>query len=884
MIVESAARNVQFVNRARLRTFWTASVRQRARRYHPPYVLPILNRMPSDKKLTMNSSPSEAERRKWREERQRLAAIVDSSIDAILSKDCDGTITSWNEGAERLYGYSAAEAIGQSIEILLPDGMKSEEAEVIRALKNGRRLDQFETQRRHKDGEIVDVSITLSPLRDENDQVVGSASIQRDISRRVQAQSKLKRAMIDAEQANKAKSEFMANISHELRTPMNAILGMTELSLNEELPDTVRDYLITVKDSADTMLFLINDILDFSRLEADGFELDPVPLDLRRMLDETMRTLSLKAHEKGLELAAQVHSDVPLRIVADPMRIRQMITNLVGNAIKFTDTGEVVVTIEPIEYDAAEDSEWSVGEEVTLHVCVSDTGIGITKEDQQRIFAPFTQADSSMTRSYAGTGLGLSICRELVELQGGKIWLESESGKGSRFHFTISTEVAAATEAPTSTEEMPIDELAGTRVLVVDDNETTRRILKEMLESWSMIPSTADSAEAAIQRLEAAAEEGEGFPLLLVDAVMPNADGIELLQKIEATTESAGASILMMSPADQHLFRKRSNGLSVGAFVEKPVSQSSLLNGIREAVGDVAVLRTPSQTIVPGQVSLNILVAEDIPANQKVVSAILKKRGHKVTMAHNGREAIDLQQREDFDIVLMDVQMPVLDGLQATKSIRELEAEKSKRIPIVAMTAHAMKGDREACLAAGMDAYVSKPLDAELLLKTIEKLVDAPESPAKSLLSLVTKSGIWRFRSRSSSSSDSDTKSTSTPNQRAVDNDSIWRADVALARMGDDGAILTSMIEYFLEDSPSLFQQLDAAVSGNDAGEATRLAHSLKGLCANFEATVAVDIAQKIESFCRDNELFAASTLLPQLQSEIQRLSESLALWKHEQA
>ncbi len=824
----------------------------------------------------MNSSPTESERHNWREERQRLAAIVESSFDAILSKDLNGTITSWNRGAERLYGYSAEEAIGQSINILLPDGMTSEEPEILNALTRGRRLDQFETERRRKSGEIVSVSITLSPLSNDSGEVVGTAAIQRDITRRKRTEARLQQAMIDAEKANKAKSEFMANISHELRTPMNAILGMTELSLNEELPDTVRDYLTTVKDSADTMLFLINDILDFSRLEADGFELDPVPFEVRRVLDETMRTLSLRAHEKGLELAAQVHADVPLRIVADPLRIRQVVTNLVGNAIKFTESGEVVVTIEPTDYDASDEAEWNVGDSVTLHICVSDTGIGISSEDQQRIFAPFTQVDSSMTRTYAGTGLGLAICRELVQLQGGKIWLESEVGKGTRFHFTITTEVAAATEVNLPTESIPIDELAGTRVLVVDDNETTRRILKEMLESWSMIPSTADSAETAIEQLEAAAEQGEGFPLLLVDAVMPNADGIELLKQIERYTESVGASILMMSPADQHLFRKRSNGLSVGAFLKKPVSQSSLLNGIREAVGDVAVVRTPNHTIVPCENSLNVLVAEDIPANQKVVSAILTKRGHKVTIAHNGREAIDLREREKFDVILMDVQMPVLDGLQATKAIRGLETV--DRVPIVAMTAHAMRGDREACLAAGMDAYVSKPLDAELLLRTVEQLVTVPASKTKSL---VSRSGIWRFRNRDTPAAKKMVLPMGETPLSA--DDPIWHADVALKRMGDDTAILKSMVDYFVEDAPSLLQQLEVTLASNDVSEATRLAHSVKGLCANFEAKTAVKTAQEIETLCGEGDASNAASLLPTLQMQCQRLAESLALWKHEQ-
>ncbi|MEQ9409333.1 MAG: response regulator [Fuerstiella sp.] len=810
-------------------------------------------------------------------------AIVESSFDAIISRTADGTINSWNAGAERLYGYTTQEAIGRSIRLILPEHMSGEEREVLDALGNGSRLEQFETTRRRKTGELIDVSLTVSPLRDACGRMTGATSIDRDVTRRRKAQLQLQEAIAEAEQANRAKSEFMANISHELRTPMNAILGMTELSLNEELPDVVREYLQTVKDSADTMLILINDILDFSRLEADRFELDPAPFDIRRMLDETMRTLSLRAHEKGLELAASVHPDVPLRMVGDALRLRQMLTNLVGNAIKFTDSGEVVVTVEPVEYDAADESEWSVGDVVKLKFCVADTGIGISDADQQRIFAPFTQADASMTRTHAGTGLGLSICQELAKLQGGRIWVESEQGRGSRFCFTVSLEVAPASSTLERAVSLKVEELAGTRVLVVDDNDTTRGILKEMLESWSMIPTVAESAEVAIRELEAASENGEGFPLLLVDAVMPGTDGIELLERIERSTDSVGASILMLSPADQHLFRHRSARLSIGAFVEKPVSQSGLLNGIQEAVGDVAVVRTPEQTIEPAERRLSILVAEDIAANQKVVSAILRRRGHRVTIAHNGREAIDQHERSRFDAILMDVQMPILDGLQATKAIRELEAETTsngtpQHIPVVAMTAHAMRGDREACMAAGMDAYIAKPLDAQLLLRTVEQLVQRTHPEDANMETLARRSGIWKLRKPAPPPPDS-------PETTAAEtcDDQLWQPDVALKRMGEDTEILASMIEYFLQDVPELLQQLQKKVANGDATEATRLAHSLKGLCANFEARDTTKLARDIEARCYQGRLSDVGPLLPELSNLIRRLSEALTQWKTEQ-
>ncbi|MEQ9409247.1 MAG: PAS domain S-box protein [Fuerstiella sp.] len=825
------------------------------------------------------------ERREWQEDRQRMAAIVESSVDAIISKSPDGTITSWNGGAEQLYGYTSEEAIGNNIRMILPEGMTQQEPEVLRAIRTGRRLEQFETRRRRRSGELVDVSLTISPLRSPTGRIVGFSTIERDITRRIEAQARLQKAIADAEAANQARTEFMANISHELRTPMNAILGLTELSLSEAVPDVVRDYLRTVKDSADTMLFLVNDILDFSRLEAGGFELDPVPFDPRRMLDETMRTLSLRAHEKGLELVANVDADVPLRLLGDPLRLRQMLTNLVGNAIKFTEQGEVVVQVEPLETADSRQREWQVGDSLTLHFSVRDSGIGISVQDQQRIFDPFTQADASMTRSYAGTGLGLAICQEMAQLHGGRLWVESEEGRGSTFHFTASLQIAAATAA--SDEEKTfssvVDGLADTRVLVVDDNETTRQILKEMLQSWSMVPTVVDSADAAFREMEAASAVGEDFSLLIVDAVMPQTDGIELLSRIERTADSSGSSILMMSPADQHLFRRRSEGLSVGAFLEKPVSQSSLLNSICEAVGEFAVLRSPVQTQEPASRRLNVLVAEDISANQKVVSAILTRRGHLVTIAHNGREAIDLHERGGFDVILMDVQMPIQDGLQATRSIRSLEASTGCRTPIVAMTAHAMRGDREACLAAGMDAYVSKPLDAELLLRTVEKLAEDSAAEAPPARSVVTMSGTWQFRSVSTPGTGGMSRTQDTAIDQAAP-ESLWKPEIALKRLGGDEEILISLIDCFLEDAPDLLQQLKQQISDAKDGEATRMAHSLKGLSASFDATIVTDTAQQMETFCRNSLLEQARPLLARLEQEVRHLSEALALWKDKQS
>lgn len=816
------------------------------------------------------------ERRDWEEERRRMAAIVESSYDAVLSKDPEGRITSWNDGASRLYGYSADEAIGQSARLILPESMEREESEILEALQTGKRLEQFETRRRRKNGQIFSVSLTISPLRNSEGRVIGSASIERDITQKKQAQHRLQEAIVAAEQANLAKSEFLANISHELRTPMNAILGMTQISLQEDIPDSVRDYLKTAKDSADTMLFLINDILDFSRLEAECFELDPAPFDIRRSLEETLRTLSLRAHEKGLELVASVSSNVPFRVVGDALRLRQILTNLIGNAIKFTESGEVFVSIDLADQTQAQDaSDWNVGELASLSFCVRDTGIGITESDQRRIFSPFTQVDASTTRTYSGTGLGLSICQELVKLMNGRLWVESKPNDGSRFCFTADVYVAPAIDDGVADCSINMEQLKNTPVLIVDDNGSTRDILKQMLKSWSMKPVTADSADAALQMIESASADGEGFPLLIVDAVMPNHDGIELLETIGQSTESSGATILMMSPADQQLFRSRANDIEISAILDKPVSQSGLLNAISEAFGDVTFVRQTADHFETTTSPLRVLVAEDIAANQKVMKAILEKRGHQATIAHNGREAIDLFQREAFDAILMDIQMPIMDGLQAVRAIRGSES-KNQRIPIIAMTAHAMKGDRETCLEAGMDAYVSKPIDAALLLNTLEHLAH-PAGINEQITSITKKSGTWRFRRTQEINTDMATE----PTRPEIDNP-VWQPKVALKRMGEDRSLLVSMIDYFIEDSPELLRQLPEAIAAGNAEEATRLAHSLKGLCANFEATRVMTVAQGVETACRENRLENAGRQLDRFDAALQQLTRELALWKAE--
>lgn len=652
-----------------------------------------------------------------RESEKRNRELFESASDLIQCVDTNGGILYVNRAWHETLGYSEEDLKALSLFDVIHPESKEQCFEVFKGAMAGEKVDRIEVVFRTKSGEKVILEGTAS-YGYESKQKPVSRGIFHDITKRRQAEAEMLHAMEAAQAANCAKSEFLANMSHEIRTPLNGVLGMIELVLDTDLTPDQREDLCMAKTSADALLTIVNDILDFSKIEAGRLELDLIEFNLRDSLQQTMKIFAARADQKGLELACDLRLGLPEFIIGDPTRVRQVITNLVGNAIKFTEKGEVIVRVE---------SEAQQGDRAGVHFSVIDTGIGIAADKQRLIFEAFTQADGSTARRYGGTGLGLSISSRLVEMMGGRIWMESEVGKGSTFHFTVDFRIPTGARSRPQPAEFAV--LEGLQVLVVDDNPTNRRILEEMVSRVGAKPTQAAGAGTAMIALQHAADLGRPFPLVLLDSHMPDMEGFDLAEQIKRDSRFADTAVIMLTSAGQRGDAARCRELGIAAYLTKPIGQAELLEAVRYVLGAKQGNGGPSPLAPRHSLrearlssSRRILLAEDNAINQKLAARLLEKRGHTVVVAADGHQALAALDKESFDLVFMDVQMPGMDGIEVTKALREKEKTTGNHLRIVAMTAHAMKGDRERCLAAGMDGYIAKPIQVKELIQAVESM------------------------------------------------------------------------------------------------------------------------------------------------------------------
>jgi PAS domain S-box-containing protein len=785
-------------------------------------------------------------------ELEGLGAIVNSSSDAIFSTTPNGVITSWNPGAERQYGYPAEEAVGRDARFLLPPDGVPAAAKVFEELRASGKAKSFEMEHVTKDGTVISVSMTVSPIQDDAGRISGLATIARDITLRRAAELELKAAREAALESSRLKSEFLATMSHEIRTPMNGVVGLTALLLETPLDETQKQYAQGVKGAGEALLALINDILDFSKLEAGKVDLDVRPFDPRILVEEVAGLLTEPAQVKDLELIAYCDPDVPARLQGDSGRIRQILLNLASNAVKFTASGEVSIRV------AVETPDVQPGATAMVYFEVRDTGIGIDPSHHARLFESFSQADASTTRRYGGTGLGLAICRRLTEAMDGEIGLASVPEEGSTFWFRIPLPVA-----PPSTDPVPAAGfLDGLRVLVVDDNATNRLVLESQLRGWKLQPETAADARTALARAREAAHDGKPFDLAVLDLCMPDTDGLELAREIKADAGLADVELIMLTSTMQ-VNAAEIAGAGVREWLMKPVRSSEFYNrlvrlmstrdrvqsaasagtavsGAEQAAEPSASPDTPSRG--------RILVVEDNEVNQLVARATVTKFGYGVDVVANGAEAVAATARSQYAAVLMDCHMPVMDGFEATRVIRRRDGKHS-RLPIIAMTAGALDGDRERCLAAGMDDYLSKPVNAVELEAALTRWV--PEQAPQPL-------AVTGGRPRS------------------VDPDRL----AMLRDLGpEDGlGLLPAAAEAFRKDLPARLAVLRESVHNGGGPVLVQAAHALKGAAANIGATAVVTLCGELEQMGRSGKHDGGPQLVSRLEAELVQVNVELDL------
>ena len=762
-----------------------------------------------------------------------LATIVEQSSEAIWTKDLAGIITSWNSGAAAMFGYPPADAVGRALNV--GESTAEEEEARMQRLMAGEKF-SYDARAMTRSGTAIDIQVAVAPLLDQANQWIGSISVARDVTQHKRSEEALRLAREAAESANHAKSSFLARMSHEIRTPMNGVLGMTELLLETGLTSAQRKYAETVQRSGQNLLGIINDLLDFSKIEAGKLELENVDMDLRRTLEDVVDLLAERARAKGLELACSIPANLATHVKGDPLRLGQVLTNLVGNAIKFTEQGSVVIRVAGLEETA---------HNVTLRFEVSDTGAGISAAAQSHIFEEFAQGDGSTTRKHGGSGLGLAISRQLVEMMGGNIYVESVLGTGSTFWFTSRFEKQETQDSRAA----PMGMLTGVRALIVESSVINGGILHSQMSNWGMTNRVAATPEQAIDLLAQAAARNAPYDIAIIDLGLPGMDALELARTIRARADIARLRLVMLTHRQVDMQNARDAGID--ACLAKPVRQTVLYECLvnvmacqpQEAVAPRDV-REPVNT-APAGIRGNILLVEDNLINQQVALGILQIQGYSVTVVNNGREALDAHAQGAFDLILMDCHMPEMDGFEATREIRGRERSSiGKRVPIIALTANAMAQDREECLNTGMDDHLSKPFS----MQTMQDMLDRWMPQAASTRSEAAAELAARGPAKAAAALD----------RRVLDQLSTLLKPERLARA----------INFYLVESPKLIQKLKQAAAANDAPEIVRSAHSLKSSSANLGASVLSRYCEDIEASARRADAEEACKLFAKIETE----------------
>ena len=790
-------------------------------------------------------------------ERHFLRTLLENIPDSIYFKDTESRFLRISTAMARKFGFeSVAGVVGRTdADIFTLEHARSAREDELQIIRTGEPLVDRIERETWPDKEDSWCLSTKMPLRNEKGKIIGTFGISRDVTELKHSQDALRSALAVAAEANRAKGDFLANMSHEIRTPMNAIIGMTELLSQTQLNQEQREYVELVSQSAESLLGLLNDILDFSKIEARKLELERITFSLRDTVGKSGQTLTLRAAEKGLEIACRVAPDVPDRLMGDPGRVRQILINLISNAIKFTERGEVAVDVSRAEQD--------LGDDLWLTFTVRDTGIGIPEDKQAAVLEAFTQADTSTTRRFGGTGLGLTISRQLVELMGGTLQLRSEPGVGTTFSFTIRLDPAASQGAD------PTQELAGLihlPVLVVDDNATNRRILREIFTTWRFQVAVVADGSAAIQEVERAALAGTPFRLVVLDCMMPEMDGFEVAHRIRATCEKTDARMIMLSSGSRAGDVARCGEVGIARYMTKPVVQSELLETVLSVMDlehGISPELGPSE--LPACPPLRVLVAEDGLTNQQVAVGLLRAAGHDPVVAGDGEQAVERWASGGFDLILMDMHMPCMDGLEATAEIRRREATDGGHIPIIALTAAAMPEDAKACRDAGMDDYLPKPIHPRPLQEMMAKYASRKDSDRAAAVPMPDRElepgPVTELKAEPPQAS---------PGSPAID------LDAAADRVAGGRSGVRKLADIFLLECETLMNTLREKMPTDERVEIQRAVHTLKGSSRLFAADRVEQVAGKIELLVRQGDMATAKSHLGELELEVDRMLTEL--------